>query len=103
MDLRKSKTKIKHGISSRGTSDRLKQQSVNDRALKRSEMTKRFRGAGDIADTHVKLSQDALHMTVMSIKVRLPAIQTTTRYELPGPHSHFLFRRLWTSPHFCNQ
>lgn len=73
MDLRKSKTKIKHGISSRGTSDRLKQQSVNDRALKRSEITKRFRGACDITDTHeiVKLSQDALHMAVMSIKVRL--------------------------------
>ena len=75
MDRRKSKTKIKHGISSRGTSDRLKQQSVNDRALKRSEITKRFRGTGDVADAHesVELSLEALHMVVLSIKVRLPA------------------------------
>ena len=68
MDRRKAKAKVKHGISSRDT---LKQQSESVRALKRSEATKRFRAADNVAGTHesVELSLEALHKTVQSIKV----------------------------------
>lgn len=71
IDRRKNSGKNKDGIVSRGSSNRLKVQSMESRVGRRSEITKRFRGVDVIAGDNAfeSYSVAALQKIVLAVKV----------------------------------
>lgn len=72
IERRKNSGKNKDGIVARGSSNRLKLQSIENRVGRRSEITKRFRGIDVIAGENAfeSYSVAALQKIVLAVKVQ---------------------------------
>jgi hypothetical protein len=72
IDRRKNSGKNKDGIVARGSSNRLKLQSIESRVGRRSEVTKRFRGVDVVAgeNSFESYSVAALQKIVLAVKVQ---------------------------------
>lgn len=72
IERRKNSGKNKDGIVARGSSNRLKLQSIENRVGRRSEITKRFRGIDVIAGENAfeSYSIAALQKIVLAVKVQ---------------------------------